>query len=95
MGNGSSRRWAETAAKEYRRRNGGKLEAKEPTKADLEAVIELYAAEVDRLKGKVRGLQKAVKCQNRIFKAIVAILKAKKGKKWIMKNIGSLMEKEA
>lgn len=80
-------KWAEKAVTEYKARHNGRLEAKESTKEDLQAVIELCTAEMERMKKKIQKLQKAVEYQ-------MAILEASTKVSWIDRHYESIMEKE-
>lgn len=80
-------RWAEEAVSKYKSRHGGNLEAEEPSKEDLQAVIELCTSEMERMKKKIQKLQKAVKYQ-------LAILEASTKVGWFDKHYKEIMEQE-
>lgn len=81
------RKWAERAVDRYKNRNGGKLEPKEATREDLEEILQLATSEIDRLKKKVEGLQKAARYQKDILDGAQRAI-------WLDKHLKDLMEPE-
>ena len=72
---------------DYKKNHGDKLEAPEATREDLEAIIKMATTEIDRLKKKVKGLQKAARYQR-------DILDGAKRAVWLDKHLKDLMEPE-
>lgn len=79
--------WTEQAVSRYKARNGGKLEPKEATREDLEEILQLATNEIDRLKKKVKGLQKAARYQKDILDGAQRAV-------WLDKHLADLMEPE-
>lgn len=81
-------KWVEQAVSRYKAQNGGKLEPKEATKEDLEEILQIATNEIDRLKKKVKGLQKAARYQRDIWDSTKRAV-------WLDKHIKNLMEPES
>lgn len=82
------KKWAERAVSRYKAQNGGKLEAPEATKEDLKEILQLATSEIDRLKKKVKDLQKAARYQKDIFDGAKRAV-------WLDKHLADLMEPES
>lgn len=80
--------WLEQAISRYKAQNGGKLEAPEATKEDLEEILQLATNEIDRLKQKIKRLQKAARIQKKMLEVYLGI-------QWLDKHIKNLMEPES
>ena len=72
---------------DYKKNHGGKLEAPEATKEDLEEILRLATIEIERLKLKVRKLQKAARCQCKLLDDYASA-------KWLDEHMKELMEPE-